>query len=391
MTAQGLGRENRPMVGDLAGAELEYPLDPQLIATAPAHPRDHARMMVFHRQSCRIEHRKVADVVEYLDPRGKLIVNETRVAPLRFVARRITDGRETEGLFLGRAADDRWLALIKGSKRFFQGDELQLCPPDGATATASDRIQLHGRREMAWEVSFESECDPSTIWDRSGRTPLPPYILQARKVASSAKYSESVDRDEYQTVFARPSDLPSCAAPTAGLHFTPELLARIAGTGMERIAIELQVGTGTFRPIEAPLLSAHPMHHERCRISAGNLLRLSEINNDLSLVVGTTSVRLLESIPRPIPAQYAAIALERVEAGCSEDVAMDFSTNILIAPGFEFQWTNRLLTNFHLPRSTLLALVGALVGLDQLKELYAIAQQERYRFYSFGDAMLILP
>ena len=250
---------------------------------------------------------------------------------------------------------------------------------------------------MAWEISFQSGCDPSIVWERSGRTPLPPYILQARKaegvgrVGSGESHCESVDRLEYQTVFARTSDMPSCAAPTAGLHFTPELLARIAERGIDRVAIELQVGTGTFRPIEAARLSAHPMHHEHCRISAGNLLRLAEICDDTSLVVGTTSVRLLESIPRPIPSQYLVTARERVAAGCPDDIAMDFSTNILIAPGFDFRWTNRLLTNFHLPRSTLLALVGAIVGMDQLKELYSLAQQERYRFYSFGDAMLILP
>jgi S-adenosylmethionine:tRNA ribosyltransferase-isomerase len=397
MTQQVPPRQDKAIAADLDSTELEYPLDPQLIATAPAHPRDQAKLMVFHRKCSRIEHRKVADLLDYLEPSGKLIVNETRVAPLRFVARRIADGRETEGLFLGKAAEGRWLALIKGAKRFAEGDELQLCPADGAEVLESDRIKLHARREMAWEISFQSGCDPSIVWERSGRTPLPPYILQARKaedagrVGSGESHCESVDRLEYQTVFARTSDMPSCAAPTAGLHFTPELLARIAERGIDRVAIELQVGTGTFRPIEAARLSAHPMHHEHCRISAGNLLRLAEICDDTSLVVGTTSVRLLESIPRPIPSQYLVTARERVAAGCPDDIAMDFSTNILIAPGFDFRWTNRLLTNFHLPRSTLLALVGAIVGMDQLKELYSLAQQERYRFYSFGDAMLILP
>ncbi len=397
MTQQVPPKPVAAIATDLDSADLEYPLDPQLIATAPAHPRDQARMMVFHRKECRIEHRRVADLLDYLELSGKLIVNETSVAPLRFVARRIADGRETEGLFLGRAAEGRWLALMKGAKRFADGDELQLCPADGAQAMESDRIKLHARREMAWEISFQSDCNPSIVWERSGRTPLPPYILQARKAkgtrndGSHGHYCDSVDRVEYQTVFARMSDLPSCAAPTAGLHFTPELLARIAGRGIDRIAIELQVGMGTFRPVESSRLSDHPMHHEHCRISARNLLRLAEATNDASLVVGTTSVRLLESIPRPIPQHFVQVARERVAAGCPDDIAVDFSTNILIAPGFDFRWTNRLLTNFHLPRSTLLALVGALVGIDQLKELYSVAQQERYRFYSFGDAMLILP
>ena len=379
------------IVGDLPSAALDYRLDPQLIATTPAHPRDQARMLIFHRRESRIEHRRVADLPEYLEPNSKLIVNETRVAPLRFVARRVGDGRETEGLFLGRAAEGRWLALIKGAKRFAIGDELELCPPAGAETSHQDRIKLYGRREMAWEVAFESSSVPSAIWERSGRTPLPPYIVQARNAAGGGEYSDAVDRGEYQTVFARASDLPSCAAPTAGLHFTPELLERIANFGVERIAIELQVGTGTFRPVEVPVLSAHPMHHEHCRISAWNLLRLADNVSDGSLVVGTTSVRFLESLPRPIPEGIIARAKAMVDVGSPEAVAMDFTTNILIAPGFDFRWTHRLLTNFHLPRSTLLALVGALVGLEQLKEIYAVAQRERYRFYSFGDAMLILP
>ncbi len=379
------------LAGDLDTTQLEYALDPSLIAVSPASPRDQARMLVFHCESSRIEHRVVADLPEYLPRNSHIIVNETRVAPLRFVARCLKDNRIVEGLFLGRAAEGRWIALVKGAKKFVAGDELELCPPDGPGSAAPDRIRMHARREMAWEVELESKGDPSAIWERSGRTPLPPYILQARKLRGDPEAIDAVDRREYQTVFAKPSDLPSCAAPTAGMHFTAELLAQIEARGITRTAIELQVGTGTFRPVEAKWLSGHPMHHEHCRISARNLLRLAGVDNDTSLVVGTTSVRLLESLPCPIPESFLATARAMVEGGRADDVALDFTTNILIAPGFEFRWTRRLLTNFHLPRSTLLALVGALVGLDRLMEVYRVAQEQRYRFYSFGDAMLILP
>ncbi len=380
-----------PSMGDLLASELEYPLDGSLIATSPAHPRDQARMLVFHQSSGRVEHRKVADLPEYLPSGSAMIVNETRVAPLRFVARRVSDGRETEGLFLGRAADDRWIALIKGSKKFHPGDEFELIAAGANDGAQRDRITLHSRREMHWEVALAAGSDAARIWERSGRTPLPPYILHARRAAGSDVESDAVDRAEYQTVFSRESELPSCAAPTAGLHFTPELLSRIDALGVERIAIELQVGTGTFRPVDAEKLSAHPMHHERCRISARNAVALAGLNRDVSLVIGTTSVRLLESLGARLSPEIFSAARAMIAAGSPDATVMDFVTNILITPGFEFQWTTRLLTNFHLPRSTLLALVGALVGLDQLKELYALAQRERYRFYSFGDAMLIQP
>ncbi len=375
----------------LATSELDYALDHSLIASMPAEPRDHARMLVFHQASGRIEHRIVADLPEYLPRGSSMIVNETRVAPMRFVAKRTSDERVTEGLFLSRAAENRWIVLLKSAKKFHSGDRLELTPADGCVAAGRDTITLHARREMAWEVALEEGEDAPQLWQRSGRTPLPPYIVQSRRAMGIGEPCDELDRVRYQTRFARQSDLPSCAAPTAGLHFTDGLLERINAAGVDRISVELQVGRGTFRPVEAELLSDHPMHHERCRISAEGVVALSTLNRDVSLVIGTTSVRLLESLPRPLPPQIVAAAGAMVAAGTPRAPVMDFPTNILIAPGFEFQWTRRLLTNFHLPRSTLLALVGALVGLEQLKELYAIAQQERYRFYSFGDAMLLQP
>ncbi len=377
-------RSTEPGQG-IASADLDYQLDPALIATSPAHPRDHARMMVFHRESGRVEHRLVCDLADYIVPGSAMVVNETRVEPLRFVARRRRDGRTTEGLFVVAAAEGWWEVLIKGARRFRTGDQLDLLAP-GDELPKGDSIELLHSEDGSWKARFMEGRSAHEVWDRSGRTPLPPYIVEARQRRHEEAHSDASDRADYQTVFAR-TDSPlfaSCAAPTAGLHFTAELLSAIAAKGVRRVAIELQVGPGTFRPVEAARLGDHPMHGERCVVRAGTAVDLAAIDPDLSLVVGTTSVRCLESLSRPLPSAM-------LEGGSSERVVADFETKLLIAPGFEFQWTRRLLTNFHLPRSTLLALVGALVGLDQLKALYAQAQAHRYRFYSLGDAMLILP
>jgi len=383
--------------------DLDYPLDAARIATHPAEPRDSARMLVLFRAQDRIEHRHVRDIVEYLDPSGALIVNETRVEAMRFLATRDADGRTCEGLFVDPAGDGLWRVMIRGAKHFEDGDVLRLTPPtndsspsDGAkgrSIRSEVKVRLERRDGAHWLVSVCDGLTAAAAWSTAGWTPLPPYILAARQQRgeSHTAAADQADRREYQTVYARASDLPSCAAPTAGLHFTPQLLQRIAAHGVATIRTELQVGPGTFRPVDAPTLGSHPMHSERCRLSAAALSAIDCCNPAASLVVGTTSVRLLESLPRPLVDDALAQARALVDAGQGDRTVMDFSTDILIAPGFDFRWTNRLLTNFHLPRSTLLALVGALIGLDRLKRIYVLAQREGYRFYSFGDAMLILP
>lgn len=371
--------------------DLDYPLDASRIATHPAEPRDSARMLVLHRAQDRIEHRRVRDITDYLEPAGALIVNETRVEAMRFLAARDGDGRTCEGLFVDPAGQGLWRVMIRGAKHFACGDVLRLTPP---TDEVEVRVRLERRDGVHWVVSMCGGLTAPAAWNAAGWTPLPPYILAARQQRGeslAAAAADEADRREYQTVYARGSDLPSCAAPTAGLHFTADLLQQIAAQGVATIRTELQVGPGTFRPVDAPTLDAHPMHSERCRVSAAALSALDRCTSAASLVVGTTSVRLLESLPRPLPHDALAQAREWVGAGQGERAVLDFATDILIAPGFDFRWTNRLLTNFHLPRSTLLALVGALIGLDRLKRVYAIAQHEGYRFYSFGDAMLILP
>jgi len=383
--------------------DLDYHLHAARIATHPAEPRDSARMLVLHRAQDRIEHRRVRDIVGYLEPAGALIVNETRVEAMRFLAARDGDGRTCEGLFVHPAGDGLWRVMIRGAKHFDCGDVLRLTPPqsesgdggreEGRSPKAEVKVRLERRDGAHWVVSVCGGLSAEAAWNAAGWTPLPPYILAARQQRgeSQAAAADKADRSEYQTVYARSSDLPSCAAPTAGLHFTPQLLQQIAAEGVATIRTELQVGPGTFRPVDAPTLGAHPMHAERCRVTAAALCALDRCNAAASLVVGTTSVRLLESLPRPLPEEVLAGARTLVGAGQGDRTVLDFATDILIAPGSDFRWTNRLLTNFHLPRSTLLALVGALVGLDRLKRIYALAQREEYRFYSFGDAMLILP
>ncbi len=387
-------REQGVGVHDLATEELDYPLDESLVATEPARPRDSARMMVFHRSECRVEHRLVRDLVEYLPVGATMVFNETRVAPLRFVAKRLSDGRETEGLFITPTREGWWKIFLHGARRFRDGDRLELISARGEVALG-DVIEVRREPAGGWEGRFVTGGGERESLERSGRTPLPPYIIKARQALGGEGGSDERDRVDYQTVFARVAEqgrsLPSCAAPTAGLHFTAELFAALERRGVRRTAIELQVGPGTFRPVEAVSLLGHQMHQEICRLRAGAAMDLAAVDPDLSLVVGTTSVRCLESLGRPLPAVSMAAAAAAIAAGRSDEIVHEFATSLLISPGFEFAWTRRLLTNFHLPRSTLLALVGALVGLDQLKELYREAQSMRYRFYSLGDAMLILP
>lgn len=381
--------------------ELDYPLDPACIATQPAEPRDSARMLVLHRAADRIEHRHVRDLPEYLGSGDSLVLNTTRVAPMRIRGRRRSDGREVDGLVLDVRGPTTAHALIQGARRFKPGDVIEL-------RGASDALAFVARDGMGWLLESASGEPIVQIIERSGWTPLPPYILEARAASDGAEGErastdgapldadedaiDARDREAYQTVYAAMTDRPSCAAPTAGLHFTPSLLAALGGRGVRRIDVELQVGAGTFRTVDTAEVASHPMHSERCRLRADSALELSQVHSGQRLVaIGTTSVRVLESLPRPLPEAVLAAARGLVEVGRGSEAVHDFSTELFIRPGFEFRWVDVLMTNFHLPRSTLLALVGALVGMDRLKSAYAQAQRLGYRFYSYGDAMLVLP
>lgn len=393
--------------------DLDYPLDPACVATQPADPRDSARMLVLHRAADRIEHRHVRDLPEYLGSGDALVLNTTRVAPMRLRGRRRGDGRAVEGLILECRGQNRAHALIHGAKRFKPGDVIEL-------RGEGDALACVAREGIGWVLESASGGGIADIIERSGWTPLPPYILEARaegrhthgEGAEGGIGTDSADAEElpeqrsrqdeealdahdraaYQTIYAAMTDRPSCAAPTAGLHFTPGLLDRLGRQGVRRIDVELQVGAGTFRTVDAADVASHPMHSERCRLHAEAAVALSQVHSGQRIVaVGTTSVRVLESLERPLPGSMISAAQAMVEAGRGHETIHDFSTELFIRPGFEFRWVDVLMTNFHLPRSTLLALVGAMVGMDRLKRTYAEAQRVGYRFYSYGDAMLLLP
>jgi S-adenosylmethionine:tRNA ribosyltransferase-isomerase len=310
-------------------ALLDYDLPADLVAQTPSEPRDGSRLLVYRRASGAIEHRTVRELPEVLT--GELVVvNDTRVIPARLRLRRATGGAVE--VLLVEPVDDNgtWEALVRPSRRLRVGERVgRVC-------------LLEPRGEGRWLVELEGEPD--------GEMPLPPYI-----------HEPLADPERYQTVYG--SVEGSAAAPTAGLHLTPELLA-----ALEPVRVTLHVGLDTFRPVTETHLEDHQLHGERYAVDAPTWERIEAA--DRVLAVGTTTVRVLETVAR--------------------SGALAGRTTLFITPGFEFRRVDALLTNFHLPRSTLLALVMAFVGVDAVREIYRVAIAERYRFYSFGDAMMVL-
>lgn len=353
---------------DLATRELDYALPPGLIATRPAEPRDSARLMVVRRSAPDIAHATVRDLPEFLQQGDNLVFNTTAVVPARFQGARQSTGRTHEGLYLQTLHDGRWRCLLRG--RLKAGDRLALLDRQGKLA--GTEMELVESSRDGWTAVVTPPAPASSILNEIGFTPLPPYIIKAR---GHAALSDDDDRRWYQTVYAETSQAGSVAAPTAGLHFTPGLLQRVEAGGVHRRRVTLHVGIGTFKPVEADRLADHPMHEEWFHVPPETLDILRAGSASRVIAVGTTTVRAMESLPQPLP-----------EAG-----GWMGETRLLIAPGFPLRFVDGLMTNFHLPRSTLLALVAAFVGLDRLRELYAEAVRTRYRFYSYGDAMLILP
>ena len=355
---------------DLATEELDYPLPPELIATRPARPRDAARMMVVSRSGDGIEHACVRDLPDYLRAGDAMVFNTTAVTPARFRGRRAGTGGRVDGLFIEHAGAEQWVVMLRSNGRLRAGDRIELLDRD--RRRTPHLLELVEPHPEGWTVAVQGGTD---VLDRVGLTPLPPYILKARH---GSEVADDLDRAWYQTVYADPAQRRSVAAPTAGLHFTLDLLARLRAAGVGRIDVTLHVGPGTFRPITAPTLAGHVMHAEHYSVEPKAIAALQSTGGRI-FAVGTTTVRTLESLPYPLP---AAARLNGPIQGCTE---------LLIAPPYEPRNFAGLLTNLHLPRSTLLALVGAVIGLDRLKAIYAEAAQRRYRFYSYGDAMLILP
>lgn len=338
------------------------------IAQEPVEPRDAARMLVHEVSGELTRHRRVADLAEELGPGDLLVVNDTRVLPARLFARRSTGGR-VELLFLGPGPGGAWRAMARPARKLSPGEELSV--EGGLVARAVER---EGESPV-WAVEL---CDPAqpdlpvpTLLERTGRMPLPPYITRE----AEGDPRDEGDRERYQTVYAQRSG--AVAAPTAGLHFTPELLEELTRRGVRRAAVTLHVGLGTFLPVTAEQVDEHEMHAEVFEVSEEVVEQVAACRAEGGRViaVGTTSVRALESC-------VDGEGVLRAGAG---------QTRLFLKPGDQLGVVDGLLTNFHLPESTLLMLVSVLTGRERLLGLYGEAVRQGYRFYSYGDAMLLLP
>jgi S-adenosylmethionine:tRNA ribosyltransferase-isomerase len=336
---------------------FDFDLPAELIALRPAKPRDSARLLLVEGEE--ISDRAVLDLPKLLRPGDTLVFNDTRVIPAQLEGRR---GEARIGATLHKREGPRdWWAFVRNAKRLRVGDAVEF--GGGVISTVADRDE-----EGAILLHFEGEDPVEILLDRAGRMPLPPYIASRRPADES-------DRDDYQTMFAREDG--AVAAPTAALHFTPDLIEHLEKNGIRRETLTLHVGAGTFLPVKAQDTSEHRMHAEWGRIDAETADRLNRARSSGGrlIAVGTTSLRLLESAAD--------------ESGTIRPFAGD--TAIFITPGYRFRAIDGLVTNFHLPKSTLFMLVSALMGLDVMKAAYSHAIKQEYRFYSYGDASLLLP
>lgn len=343
-------------------SDFDYDLPKELIAQRPALTRSESRLLILRRESGTIEHRRFIDVVDELRPDDVLVVNDTKVIPARLVGKRYTGGK-VEALLLETDDPDRrrWTALLKTRGKVQDGEEIGL--------SRSAALRAIGRRGgMEWDVEIVSNEPAETVLGEIGLPPLPPYIEQ--DPSNGERREEDLLR--YQTVYAHEEG--AIAAPTAGLHFTEELLGRIRSMGTTIVPVTLHVGLGTFLPVKAEFLEDHPMHSERYRVSAASAsaIRGALADRQRIVAVGTTSCRVLES------------------ADWAREGEISGSTTLFIYPPYELKSVGALLTNFHLPKSTLLALVSAFAGRDLIMAAYEQAIERRYRFYSYGDAMLIV-
>lgn len=337
--------------------DFDYELPEELIAQTPLKDRASSRLMVVDKKTGEIEHHKFADIIQYLNPGDCLVLNDTRVMPARLFGEKKDTGAHVEVLLLKQIDGDRWETLVKPAKRVKVGTILTF-GEGKLTAKCVDELEYGGR-------IFEFQYDGIfyEILDELGEMPLPPYIKERLE-----------EKDRYQTVYAR--EIGSAAAPTAGLHFTEELLAEIKKKGVYITFITLHVGLGTFRPVNVDVIEEHEMHAEFYHMTeeTAQLLNRVKENGDRIISVGTTSTRTLETIASRHEGKLVA------ESGW---------TDIFIYPGYEYKAIDCLVTNFHLPKSTLIMLVSALAGRDTILHAYHTAVQERYRFFSFGDAMFI--
>ncbi len=339
--------------------EFNYYLPKELIAQHPLEKRDESRLMVLKKDTKQIEHKTFKDVIDYLEAGDCLVINNTKVIPARLYGNII--GKETskpvEFLLLKQLGNNNWEVMVRPGKKLKVGTKVEF--GDGLLKAEILEILENGDRK----VHFEYQGIFNEILDKIGLMPLPPYITEKLK-----------EKDRYQTVYARYDG--SAAAPTAGLHFTTELLDKIKQKGVQIANVTLHVGIGTFRPVKVENIEEHKMHTEHFYIKQEDAEKINKAKKEghKIIAVGTTSCRVLETIAK--------------DDGTVEETEGD--TSIFIYPGYKFKCIDRLITNFHLPESTLIMLVSSLAGKDFIMQAYEKAVEEKYRFFSFGDAMLIL-
>ncbi len=344
--------------------ELDYHLPEELIAQEPISPRDHSRLLVVHRDAQKFEDRFFYNLPEYLKPGDVLVVNDTRVIPARIFFRKPTGGR-VEGLFIRELAENSWEVMIKGISKLKPNTKLRLKGVD------IDFVYEGKLSEKTAKIKLTEKVNTLEILKKVGHVPLPPYIKR--------NYLRDEDRrrkdfNHYQTVFSQTPG--AIAAPTAGLHFTEDLLNKIKSMDVKVVTLTLHVGQGTFEPITAENIQDHKIHTEYYSIppESAEIINQAKSSSHRIIAVGTTSVRVLESV-----------TYDKNKIKSSSGL-----TNLYIYPPYEFRIVDALITNFHLPRSTLLALVYAFGGIELIKRAYTHAVRKKYRFFSYGDAMIIL-
>lgn len=338
-------------------SDFYYDLPKELIAQTPIEPRDHSRLLLLDRKSGEISHKHFFDITDYLKEGDCLIINDSKVLPARIFGKKKETGANVEFLLLKQIENNKWETLVKPGKKAKIGAEFIFGDND-MSCVVTDILEEGNR-----VVEFKCDTNFFATLDKLGQMPLPPYITETLK-----------DKDRYQTVYC--DELGSAAAPTAGLHFTNELLEKIEKMGVKIGRVTLHVGLGTFRPVKVDDVTNHVMHSEHYEVSkeTAELINETKKNGGRVIAVGTTSCRTLESVA----AKHGKVV---------ED---DGDTSIFIYPGFDFKVLDGLITNFHLPESTLIMLVSAFASYDNIMNTYKTAVEEKYRFFSFGDAMMII-
>ncbi len=337
-------------------SDFYYDLPKELIAQTPVEPRDSSRLLVLDRNTGKVTHKHFYDIIDFLNKGDLIVANDSRVLPARIYGVKDETGARVEFLLLRQISGNRWETLCKPGKKAREGAKFSF--GDGILRATVAEVREDGNRV----VDFDCDENFFATLDKIGQMPLPPYITEELK-----------DKERYQTVYSH--ELGSAAAPTAGLHFTDALMERIRQKGVNIAYVTLHVGLGTFRPVKVDDVTKHKMHSEHYEIpqETADLIRQTKQNGGRVIAIGTTSCRTLESVAT----EYGGIR------------ACDGFTDIFIYPGYQFKVLDGLVTNFHLPESTLIMLVSAFAGYDNVMNAYKIAVEERYRFFSFGDAMMI--